>query len=128
VAWEILLHDDVDTWFLELCKEDPDSAELVAAAIDKLAADGPTLGRPLADKVKASRHHNMKELRPGSAGPTEIRILFAFDPGRQAVLLVAGDKSGNWKQWYVDHIPVADDRFDEHLAELQAQRAKRGDR
>jgi hypothetical protein len=128
VAWEIVLHDDVDAWFLELCKQDPDSAELVAAAIDKLAADGPTLGRPLADKVKTSRHHNMKELRPGSAGPTQIRILFAFDPVRQAVLLVAGDKSGNWKQWYVDHIPVADDRFDEHLAELQAQRANRGDR
>ena len=61
--------------------------------------DGPTLGRPLADNVKASRHHNMKELQPGSSGSAKIRILFAFDPARQAILLVAGDKAGNWQQW-----------------------------
>jgi hypothetical protein len=59
---------------------DDGSYDLVAAAIDKLADDGPALGRPLVDRIKASRHHNMKELRPDSAGPTEIRILFAFDP------------------------------------------------
>lgn len=39
-----------------------------------------TLGRPLVDTIKGSRHKNMKELRPGSAGRSEIRILFAFDP------------------------------------------------
>lgn len=124
MAWEVLLHEAVDVWFMDLCKADPDSAELVAAAIDKLAADGPTLGRPLADRVKASRHHNMKELRPGSAGSSEVRILFAFDPARQAVLLVAGDKSGNWQQWYVANIPVADDRFDDHLAQLETKTEK----
>jgi hypothetical protein len=53
----------------------------------------------LADNVKASRHHNMKELQPGSSGSAKIRILFAFDPARQAILLVAGDKAGNWQQW-----------------------------
>jgi len=44
--------------------------------------------------------HNLKELRPASAGSSEIRILFAFDPVRSALLLVAGDKAGNWKGWY----------------------------
>jgi len=56
-------------------------ADLIEDAIDQLASEGPTLGRPLADRVKASRYHNMKELRPPSAGTTEIRMLFAFDPG-----------------------------------------------
>ena len=54
--------------------------------------------------------HNLKELRPGSAGTTEVRILFCFDPERQAVLLVAGDKSGHWKDWYKRAIPLAEER------------------
>jgi hypothetical protein len=61
----------------------------------------------------------MKELRPGSTGSSEVRILFAFDPVRRAVLLVAGDKSGNWKGWYDTAIPLADERCDAHLAELE---------
>lgn len=63
----------------------------------------------------------MKELRPGSAGRSEIRILFAFDPVRQAVLLVVGDKAGRWKQWYKRAIPLADDRFDEHIERVRRQ-------
>ena len=50
------------------------------------------LRRPLADRVKGSRYHNMKDLRPPSPGSTEIRMLFAFDPRREAIFLVAGDK------------------------------------
>jgi hypothetical protein len=115
VVWEVLLHDDVSAWFLDLADDDPETASLVEAAIDKLADDGPTLGRPLVDRIKGSRHHNMKELRPGSAGGSEVRVLFAFDPRRQAILLVAGDKSGSWKTWYAQNVPVADDRYDEHL-------------
>lgn len=87
----------------------------VAAAIDKLAEDGPGLGRPLADWIEGSRHHNMKVLRPASAGRSEVRILFVFDPERRAVLLVAGDKAGNWTRWYRRNIPIADERYDEWL-------------
>lgn len=61
----------------------------------------------------------MKELRPGSSGRTELRVLFAFDPDRRAILLVAGDKARHWKKWYHQNIPVADDRFDEHLRQLK---------
>lgn len=107
--------DEVEDWLLAL---DDDSYDQVAAAIDKLERDGPTLGRPLVDRVEGSRHHNMKELRPGSAGRTEIRILFIFDPERRAVLLVAGDKTGNWKGWYDTNIPLADRRYDTWLSEL----------
>jgi hypothetical protein len=60
--------------------------------------------------------HNLKELRPGSAGRTEIRILFIFDPQRQAVLLVAGDKAGNWTRWYREAIKLAEDRYTRFLA------------
>lgn len=60
----------------------------------------------------------MKELRPGAAGASEVRILFAFDPERNALLLVAGDKRGAWNAWYDRMIPVADARFDRHLRAL----------
>jgi hypothetical protein len=65
----------------------------------------------------------MKELRPPSSGSSEIRLLFAFDPRREAVFLVAGDKAGNWQGWYREMIPVADDRFARHLAELESREA-----
>jgi hypothetical protein len=84
---------------------------LVETAIDLLAADGPALGRPLVDTIEGSSIRNMKELRPGSVGRSEIRILFVFDPARQAVLLVAGDKAGNWSRWYRDNIPLAERRY-----------------
>jgi hypothetical protein len=83
-----------------------------------LAEFGPALGRPLVDTIHRSRHRNMEELRPGSKGRSEVRILFAFDPRRRAVMLVAGDKSYDWDKWYTRNIKVADDLFDEHLARL----------
>lgn len=52
----------------------------------------------------------MKELRTGT-----LRILFAFDPKRQAVLLIGGDKRNKWETWYKMAIPIADDRFDQWL-------------
>jgi hypothetical protein len=55
----------------------------------------------------------MKELR--STGG-HVRILFAFDPARQAILLLGGDKTGNWKGWYQENIPQADELYDKHLA------------
>ena len=84
-----------------------------------LRTEGPTLGRPLVDTITGSRHSNMKELRPGSTGRTEIRVLFAFDLERRAILLVGGDKSDDWSGWYQKNIPVAHDRFDEHQERLK---------
>jgi hypothetical protein len=110
VAWEIVLLDEVETWLLD--EVDEGTYDLVAAAIDKLEQDGPTLGRPLVDKIKGSTLHNLKELRPGSAGTSEVRILFIFDPARRAVLLVAGDKSGRWQDWYREAVPVAEKRYE----------------
>jgi hypothetical protein len=109
--WDVDLHL-VEAWLTSL---DEDSYEQVVAAIELLEEHGPHLGRPLVDTVKASIHKNMKELRPGSSGRSELRVLFAFDPERCAILLVAGDKAGNWKSWYEKNIPIADGLFETHI-------------
>lgn len=119
--WEVILVAEVATWYDALVDEDWDSAEQVEDAIDVLAATGPTLGRPLVDRIKGAEQHHMKELRPGSSGSGEIRILFAFDPIRRAVLLVAGDKAGDWQGWYDANIPLAEKRYQSHLAELDSR-------
>lgn len=99
-----------------LASLDDDSREQVVAAIELLEDRGPQLGRPIVDTVSASRHKNMKELRPGSSGRSELRVLFAFDPERS---LIAGDKAGDWKRWYKQNSPLADDLFDDHLNRLR---------
>jgi hypothetical protein len=121
MAWEVSLHPEVEAWYPGLCKSDPETADLIEDAIDQLVDEGPTLRRPLADRLKGSRYHNMKELRPPSSGTSEIRLLYAFDPRREAIFLVAGDKSGNWEGWYREAIPLADGRFAEHLRKLGEQ-------
>lgn len=79
----------VESWLLGL---DQDSYEPVIAALELLAERGPQLGHPLVD--------------------TEVRE-------RHAVLLVAGDKAGNWTRWYKTNIPIADELFDDHLRILK---------
>lgn len=116
-SWNVDL-ELVEAWLLEL---DQTSYELVIAAVELLTERGPQLGRPLVDTVAGSRHGNMKELRPGSSGRSELRILFAFDPERRAILLIAGDKAGNWSKWYRDNIRIADNRFDDHLKVLKGK-------
>jgi hypothetical protein len=116
--WQVRLAAEVETWFLRLCREDPVTAERIEYAIDQLSDQGPALGRPLVDRIKGSRFHNMKELRPASTGASEIRMLFAFDPAREAIFLVAGDKAGNWDRWYRTAIRLADERYTAHLVTL----------
>ena len=105
----------VREWLLEL---DQKSYEQVVAAIELLEDSGPSLGRPLVDSVSGSRHKNMKELRPGSSGRSELRVLFAFDPKRRAILLLGGDKAGDWRNWYRVNIPRADRIWDQHLTRV----------
>lgn len=57
----------------------------------------------------------MKELRPGSIGRSELRVLFVFDPDRKVIMLIAGDKSGQWQKWYRTSIRKADALYDAHL-------------
>ncbi|MFG2013724.1 type II toxin-antitoxin system RelE/ParE family toxin [Actinomadura geliboluensis] len=81
----------------------------------------PGLGRPLVDRLEGSEIHNLKELRPGSAGRSEIRILFVFDPWRSAILLVGGDKSGDWSGWYRRAIPRAEELYVDYLKEREGE-------
>jgi hypothetical protein len=85
---------------------------------------GPALGRPSVDTLGGSKHANMKELR-FDAGDGVWRVAFAFDPKRQGILLVAGDKSGTGqKEFYRRLIERADTRYDDHLARLKEDEAK----
>ena len=115
VPWEVEFHPSCDRWANDLDTEDQ---EALVASIRVLRRVGPTLGRPLVDTVKGSKHKNMKELRPPSSGSSEVRVLFVFDPARTAILLLGGDKRGAWTKWYDKNIPRADDRYDEHLRGL----------
>lgn len=119
--WEIYLTDEVDRWLDRLAADDPDSHRQAVYAIEALAEGGPNLGRPLVDRIKGSSLHNLKELRPGSAGTTEMRIMFAFDPWRSSVLLVEGDKSGRWREWYRQAIPHAELLYETYLKERTAE-------
>jgi len=112
-VWEIAIRAEVARWLRTL---DQKEYEQVVAALEALKVDGPALTRPFVDHIKTSRHSNMKELRPRGGN---IRLLLAFDPTRAAVILVAGDKTNNWTKWYRVNVPIADDRFDEHLRTLE---------
>ena len=102
MTWTVLFHDAFDTEFGNL-KEDLQD--------ELLAEFGPNLGR----------HTNMKELRFSWNGQV-WRIAFAFDPQRQAILLVGGDKGGaDQRRFYKRLINVADERYDKHLGILTQQ-------
>jgi hypothetical protein len=120
VSWTVLFHSAFDAEFADLREDVQD--ELLAQA--KLLEEfGPTLGRPRVDTLKGSRHPNMKELRFDAADGA-WRVAFAFDPKRQGILLVAGDKSGgSERRFYRQLIRKADDRFDEHLSRLKKERS-----
>jgi hypothetical protein len=116
--WEVEFSDQFGEWWCELSEEEQ---EEIDARVALLEHRGPSLGRPLVDAITSSRHPNMKELRAGS-----IRILFAFDPRRVAILLIGGDKRDEWNSWYDVAVPQADDLYDEHLRELQEEELSNG--
>lgn len=115
MVWAVEYTDEFDEWFQEL---DEGAQDAVERAVEVLETDGPALGRPLVDTIKRSRHANMKELRPIG---TNIRVLFAFDPRRTAILLLGGDKTGRWNAWYSAMIPRADELYDDFLRTLREE-------
>lgn len=105
--WDIFITDEVLQWINGL---DPVTHNRVVQALDALAEGGPGLGRPLVDTISGSAIQNLKELRPGT-----VRVLFAFDPWRSSILLVAGDKRDRWNEWYEEAIPLAEQRYTIYL-------------
>jgi hypothetical protein len=113
--WEIEGIDEFEAWFLALSAAE---AAAVIAVVDLLAQSGPSLRRPLVGHIKGSRHANMRELIVTYG---DLRILFAFDPRRTAILLLGGSKTDQWTAWYEKNVPVADERYDAYLAELRKE-------
>lgn len=122
MAWDILFDDEFADEFKLL--DDHIKSE-IRALILLLEKIGPTLGRPRVDTLNGSKYKNMKELR-FDADDGVWRVAFAFDPDRNAILLVAGDKSGEAQsKFYKRLIRVADKRFDRHLKELKKKKKEK---
>jgi hypothetical protein len=106
--------DEFDRWWATC-----DSAlqDTIAAYVGLLEAVGPQLGRPYADTLRGSSVKNLKELRVQHRGQP-YRVLYAFDPRREAVLLLGGTKAGDGR-WYADAIPRAEAIYARHLVDLE---------
>ena len=96
----------------------PETRAAVDAYVTMLEERGPTLQYPYSSKVVGSRHSHMRELRVQHSG-RPIRVFYAFDPRRVAVLLIGGNKAGD-DRFYERMIPQADRLYDEHLREESA--------
>src|SRR5712691_13204104 len=123
MPWGVYLHADFDAEYEALDEEVQDE---LLAHLKLLETFGPQLGRPRVDTLNGSQHANMKELRFDAAGGV-WRVAFAFDLGRQGILLVAGDKAGmSQDRFYKQLIAKADKRFTAHLKRLKKGSARRG--
>jgi hypothetical protein len=107
--WKITFTPEAARWFNALPVKD---AEKIGKTVDKIELEGPSLRRPLVGLMKASRYHNMKELR---AVGGHIRALVAFDKNRRGIVLLGGDKTNDWDRWYRRNIRRADNLYDRHL-------------
>ena len=116
MAYEVEVTDEWLAWFEGSSAEEQ---EELAASIGLLEAKGPHLPFPYSSGVTSSRHSHMRELRTQVHG-RPFRTLYAFDPRRVAILLIAGDKTGD-DRWYDVHVPQADDLYDEHLEILKKE-------
>lgn len=123
MAREILMTDAVEKFFDESYESDRKSHRLVNDAVQVLEDNAPMEGRPLVDSIVGSTISNLKELRPPSGGRTEVRVQFCFDPWRSAILLVAGDKAGQWNRWYQNAIPSAERLYAAYVDERTKEAA-----
>lgn len=114
MAWEVEYTDEFGTWWASLTVA---QQEALDDRVMLLAEVGPGLRRPVVGSISLSRHANMRELRASTGGA--LRVLFAFDPRRHVILLLGGDKSGEWNEWYEWAIPQADGLYDAYLRELE---------
>ena len=113
MVWEVKVSDEFIEWYDSLNEQEGVSVD---CAVDMLDEYGPTLGRPYVDTLNGSAYPNMKELRVQHQG-RPYRILFAFDPRRNAYLILGGDKTGD-KDWYLEAIRRADAIYAQHLEEI----------
>jgi hypothetical protein len=116
MAWEVEYTDEFAAWWSGLTEIQQDR---VAATVHLLEAHGASLPFPYSSGVNGSRHPHMRELRVQSRG-NPLRIFYAFDPRRSAILLIGGDKTGD-DRFYERYVPLADRLYDDYLDELRAE-------
>ena len=116
MEWEVEFTDEFGDWWDSLSLGEQQD---ISARVGLVTEHGPTLNYPFTSGVNDSRHSHMRELRIQSGGHP-IRVFYAFDPRRTAILLIGGDKTGD-NRFYVRLIPIADDLYDEHLEELRRE-------
>jgi hypothetical protein len=119
MRWGTKRTDEFNDWWATLNMSE---RKAVAGVIQKLEMLGPGGGRPMIDSVTGSRHSNLKELRPTQT----IRVFFAFDPRRKAVLLIGGDKAGATRRFYRQMIAKADRIYDAHLQRIKEEESQNG--
>ena|SRR5258705_13959899 len=113
MSWEVEYTDEFESWWTTL---DEDEQVSVDASVRLVERYGPTLPYPHSSAIHASRHGHMRELRIQHGG-RPLRVLYAFDRRRIAILLLGGDKTGS-RRWYETSVPRADALYDLHLAGL----------
>ena len=116
MACDVEHTDEFALWWGGLTEAEQED---VAAIVALLAERGSNLPHPYSSGIRRSRHSHMRELRVQSRG-RPIRVFYAFDPRRAAILLIGGDKTGD-DRFYAVFVPIADDLYDEHLAELKRE-------
>ena len=116
MTWEVEYTDEFGRWWHGLSVTQQDA---VVARVELLTEHGPNLPYPYSSEIRGSRHGRMRELRVQSGG-RPIRIFYAFDPRRTAILLIGGDKTGD-ERFYESYVPIADDLYAEHLEELRKE-------
>jgi hypothetical protein len=116
MAWEVEYTNEFAAWWDTLTESEQED---VGAYAKMLEERGPTLRSPYSSDVRKSRHGQMRELRVQSGGKP-LRVFYAFDPRRAAILLIGGDKTGD-NRFYGRMIPIADRLYDEHLQELSKE-------
>jgi len=116
MGWDVEGTDQFADWFVGL--SDDEQVD-VGRVVELLVEHGLSLPFPYSSGINGSRHRHMRELRIQHAG-RPYRVLYAFDPRRAAILLLGGDKTGQ-DRWYEQHVPLADDLYDEYLATLKKE-------
>ena len=116
MAWDVEYTNEFGDWWAGLAEGEQED---ITAVVELLAEHGPGLRFPYSSGVTGSRHGHMRELRIQSRG-RPVRVFYAFDPRRTAVLLIGGDKTGD-DQFYKRFVPLADGLYDEHLKELKEE-------
>jgi hypothetical protein len=116
VTWEVEYTDEFSQWWDVLGETQQDD---IITVVQLLEEKGPNLPFPYSSGVNGSKHSHLRELRIQSQG-NPLRIFYAFDPRRTAILLTGGDKTGD-NRFYEKYIPMADRLYDQYIEELRQE-------